>query len=174
MNYYYYYYYYLISNFRSVLNVVCFLLGDSRRLNFICRRFGTICLFHLHRQIGACRIYMHLPAYEDGTECSETSAYKLQTPGNHPKTHLPAYEDGTDRVFWNVGIYNSDPGESSKRKHTTIVNYVDLQHFNSTPLSPLIVQLPSPESKLFCFNFLVIYEYYDGIACRRGYCSCTN
>jgi len=28
---------------------------------------------------------MHLPAYEDGTECSETSAYKLQTPGNHPK-----------------------------------------------------------------------------------------
>jgi hypothetical protein len=23
-----------------------------RRLNFICRRFGTICLFHLHRQVG--------------------------------------------------------------------------------------------------------------------------
>ena len=29
-----------------------------RRLNFICRRFGTLCLFHLHRQVGA---------YEDGT-----------------------------------------------------------------------------------------------------------
>ena len=29
--------------------------------------------------------YTHLPAYEDGTECSETSAYKIQTPGNHPK-----------------------------------------------------------------------------------------
>jgi len=28
--------------------------------------------------------YTHLPAYEDGTECSETSAYKLQTPGNYP------------------------------------------------------------------------------------------
>jgi len=56
------------------------------------------------------------------TECSETSAYKLQTPGNYPKEsikqtehgesqkelgillHLPAYEDGTDRVFRNVGI----------------------------------------------------------------------
>ena len=24
-----------------------------RRLNFICRRFGTLCLFHLHRQVGA-------------------------------------------------------------------------------------------------------------------------
>jgi hypothetical protein len=25
------------------------------------------------------------PAYEDGAECSESSAYKIQTPGNHPK-----------------------------------------------------------------------------------------
>jgi len=23
-----------------------------RRLNFISRRFGTLCLFHLHRQVG--------------------------------------------------------------------------------------------------------------------------
>ena len=23
-----------------------------RRLNFICQRFGTLCLFHLHRQVG--------------------------------------------------------------------------------------------------------------------------
>ena len=22
------------------------------RLNFICQRFGTLCLFHLHRQVG--------------------------------------------------------------------------------------------------------------------------
>ena len=27
----------------------------------------------------------HLPAYEDGTECSETSAYKIQTQGNYPE-----------------------------------------------------------------------------------------
>jgi len=31
--------------------VVCFFLGYSRRLNFVCRRFGTLCLFHLHRQV---------------------------------------------------------------------------------------------------------------------------
>ena len=30
----------------------------------------------------------HLPAYEDGTECSETSEYKFQTPGNHPKESI--------------------------------------------------------------------------------------
>jgi len=23
-----------------------------RRLNFICRRFGTLCLFHLHKRVG--------------------------------------------------------------------------------------------------------------------------
>ena len=31
-----------------------------RRLNFIWRRFGTLCLFHLHRQVGACWI-LHAP-----------------------------------------------------------------------------------------------------------------
>jgi hypothetical protein len=31
----------------------------ARRLNFVCRRFGTLCMFHL------CR---HLPAYEDGAD----------------------------------------------------------------------------------------------------------
>jgi hypothetical protein len=30
-------------------------------------------------------VILHLPAYEDGTECSETSAYKIQTPGNYPE-----------------------------------------------------------------------------------------
>jgi hypothetical protein len=30
----------------------------------------------------------YLPAYEDGTECSETSAYKIQTPGNYPEESI--------------------------------------------------------------------------------------
>ena len=30
----------------------------------------------------------HLPAYEDGTQCSETSAYKIQTPGNYPEESI--------------------------------------------------------------------------------------
>jgi hypothetical protein len=38
-----------------------------RRLNFIFRRFGTLCLFHLHRQVGVC-FYTYLPAYEDGRQ----------------------------------------------------------------------------------------------------------
>ena len=62
-------------------------------------------------------------------ECSETSAYIIQTPAYEDGTdrvfrnvgiyiiQTPAYEDGTDRVFRNVGIYNSDAGELPKRKH---------------------------------------------------------
>jgi len=31
----------------------------TRRLNFICRRFETLCLFHLHRQVG--KLYTYFP-----------------------------------------------------------------------------------------------------------------
>ena len=40
-------------------------------------------LFHFYRRIGVL-----LPAYEGGTECSETSAYKIQTPGNYPEKDI--------------------------------------------------------------------------------------
>jgi hypothetical protein len=59
-----------------------------RRLNFICRHFGTLCLFHLHRQVG-------VPMKMEQTVCSETLAYKIQMPGNYPEEsiqitfHLP-------------------------------------------------------------------------------------
>jgi hypothetical protein len=42
--------------------------------------------------------YSHLPAYEDGTECSETSAYKLQTPGI---TQKKAYNIQNKAKAWN-------------------------------------------------------------------------
>ena len=44
-----------------------------RRLNFVRRRFGTLYLFHIHRQVG-----MKL----EQTDCSKTLAYKIQAPGN--------------------------------------------------------------------------------------------
>ena len=43
-----------ISNFRRVLNVVCFLLGDSPASEFYMPTFRNT-LFHLHRQVGACK-----------------------------------------------------------------------------------------------------------------------
>jgi len=50
-----------------------------RRLNFICRRFGTLSVL-------STRTY--LPMKMEQTECSETSAYKIQTPGNHPEVSI--------------------------------------------------------------------------------------
>jgi hypothetical protein len=36
----------------------------------------------------------YLPAYEDGTECSETLAYEIRTPGNYPEESIQHSEHG--------------------------------------------------------------------------------
>jgi len=43
----------LISNFHRVLNVLCFLLGNSPAFEFYIPTFRNT-LFHLHRQVGSC------------------------------------------------------------------------------------------------------------------------
>jgi len=58
-------------------------------LNFICQRFGTVCLFHLHRWVGT-----YLPMKMQQTECSETPAYKIQTPENYPEESIQHSEHG--------------------------------------------------------------------------------
>jgi len=50
--------------------------------------------------------YTQLPAYEDGTECSETSAYKLQTPGNHPEVSIQVFICiGITQRTWESGCW---------------------------------------------------------------------
>jgi hypothetical protein len=71
---------YIFGIIRNMLYALFWVI--PRRLKFICRRFGT--LFHL----------LHLRAYEDGTECSETSTYKIQTPGNYPEELIQHSEHG--------------------------------------------------------------------------------
>ena len=47
-------------------------------------------------------VILHLPAYEDGTECSETSVYKIQTLGNYPKEniqHTYIYPNPTPPIY---------------------------------------------------------------------------
>jgi hypothetical protein len=46
-------------------------------------------LSHLHR-----RYEGYLSTYEDGTECSETSAYKIQMLGNDPEESIQHSEYG--------------------------------------------------------------------------------
>jgi hypothetical protein len=69
------------------IHVVCSLLGDFRRLFFICRRFGTLYPFHLHRR---CEVPMKM----ERIKSSETSAYKKQTPGYHRKENIQHHEHG--------------------------------------------------------------------------------
>ena len=69
---------------------VCFFLGNSPASEFYMPTFRDT-LFRLHRRIS---ISSHLPAYEDGTEFSETSAYKIQTAGNYPEESKLRSEHG--------------------------------------------------------------------------------
>ena len=61
-----------------------------QRLNFVRQRFGTPCLFHLHRWVGM-KKFLH----------------------TYPSMKME------QRLFWNVGILSSDAGELPRRKHTT-------------------------------------------------------
>jgi len=77
---------FLMINFRRVLNVVCFLLGNSPASEFYMPTFQNT-LFHLHRQVGMKKF---LPAYKkkEQTECSETFVYKIQTPRKYPEESI--------------------------------------------------------------------------------------
>ena len=44
------------QNFALFWMFYAFFWVIPRRLKFICRRFGTLCLFHLHRHVGVCRM----------------------------------------------------------------------------------------------------------------------
>jgi hypothetical protein len=61
---------FLISNSRSLLNVVCFLLGNS-----------PISEFYMSTAYKILHIYPPMKM----EQCSETSAYKIQTPENYPE-----------------------------------------------------------------------------------------
>ena len=93
-----------------------FLWATPRRLNFICRRFGTLCLFHLHRQVGMKKFFFilhtYLPLKMEQTECSETSEYKIQTPGNYPEE----------------SIQHSEHSESLKSRIVRLIPIMRSQH----------------------------------------------
>jgi hypothetical protein len=67
--------FFLISNFCRVLYVVCFLLDNSRASEFYMPTFLNT-------------LFTYLPMKMENIECSETSAYKIQTPGNYPEENI--------------------------------------------------------------------------------------
>jgi len=94
--------------------IVLFILGNSPASEFYIQTFGNT-RFHLHKQVGmkndwvwecCSKLLQHsqtnhsscLSGYEDGTVCSETSAYKIQTPGNYPEESIRHSEQ--DEISW--------------------------------------------------------------------------
>jgi len=73
------------------LFVVCFLLGNSPAPEFYMPTFRNT-LSHLHRRIGI--LHTCPPMKMEQTERSETSAYKIQTPGNYPEESIQHSENG--------------------------------------------------------------------------------
>jgi hypothetical protein len=71
---------FLFSNYRRVLKVVFFLLGDSPASEFYVLTFRNT--------LSVPSSWAAYTAYQDQTKCSETSAHKIQTPWNHPKERI--------------------------------------------------------------------------------------
>jgi hypothetical protein len=78
---------FLISNVRRVLNVVCFLLGNSPASEFYMPTFRNT-LSVIYKRVTLSLSVPSAYAYEDGRECYETSAYKIQTPENYPEESI--------------------------------------------------------------------------------------
>ena len=98
--------------------------------------------------------YSHLPAYEDGTDCSETSeSQTFSRTISYPSSfysHLPAYEDGTvcsetsayklqtPGNYPKESIQHTEHGESLKSRSlytfTTDSIYVTLEHLETLTL----------------------------------------
>ena len=60
-------------------------LSPPIRLNFICGRFGALYLFQLCRLCEQKEPFFLFTRPTKMEQCSETSVYKIQTPGNYPK-----------------------------------------------------------------------------------------
>jgi hypothetical protein len=80
----------------------------SWSLNFMCRRFGTLCL---HRQ---CK---HRP-WRWNRQCSEMSAHKIQMLGNHPKEKIQHSEHG--KSMKSRGLFLLWAWKSFETNHSTI------------------------------------------------------
>ena len=85
--------------------VVCFLLGNSPASEFYMPTFrNTVSVPSLYGGRSS------LPVKMERTECSETSAYKIQTPGNYPEENIQHTE-------------NSESLKSRMLKHVLVLRY---------------------------------------------------
>ena len=80
--------FYIVTEWCTGCVYLCFYVFTHSSFNISLTYLLTYLLSYLLTYL---LTYTHLPAYEDGTVCSETSAYKIQSPGNHPKENIYIY-----------------------------------------------------------------------------------
>jgi hypothetical protein len=86
-------------------------------------------------------VILHLLAYEDGTECSETSAYKIQVPGNYPEENIQHTEHGESLKSSKRNVFLLPQNDIfSKIRHIfpRILNFFSLLSEEALPLVPHI------------------------------------
>ena len=111
-----------------------------------------------------------LPMKMEQTECSETSAYKLQTPGNYPKE----------------SIQHTERGESLKLRITFRCKYILFSFFFTSDywLGFSFISCDTLKFRLVCTNFGIrsyvwsvcanivfsfLFSAYEGEICLRSY-----
>ena len=83
-----------------------------QRLNFICRCCETLCSTFIGK-------------YENGTECSEMLAYKIQTLGNYPEESIQHSEHDSEWCLYRFAAripFNSVPRPQQALKLAEILN----------------------------------------------------
>jgi len=101
---------------------VCFLLGDSQASEFYVPTIRNT-LSHFHRWVSMKYnnpgyYSSYLPTYEDGTECSETLAYNIQTQEYQPEENIQQYLKS---------IYQGNHSEESIQQYLKSIYHESLQ-----------------------------------------------
>jgi len=85
--------------------LVCFLLGNSQASEFYMPTFRNT-LFHLHMRLVTKNevmiLHIYPPMKMEQTQCSETSAYKIQTQVNYPEESIQHSEQGESLKSRNI------------------------------------------------------------------------
>jgi hypothetical protein len=55
----------------------------------------------MEKNLSRYAIHRHIPAYEGGTDCFETTAYKFQTHANYPEESIQ-YSEHVERLKWRI------------------------------------------------------------------------